>query len=431
VNVIGIRAEDKSRWEARTPLVPADLGRLIRNEGLQFTIQSSSHRAYSEDDFRKAGATVAADLSECPVILGVKEIPPEKFEPNKTYLYFSHTIKGQPSNMPALRRLLELNCQLIDYERITDSAGRRLVFFGKFAGLAGMMDSLWALGRRLKHEGIATPFDRLKPAHGYRNLDHAKSDLAAVGKAIRHDGLPAELGPFVCGFTGYGQVSQGAQEVFDVLPVEELEPDDLASADSNHVCYKVVFHERHMVERIDSSQSFDLQEYYKHPDRYRAAFFRHAPHLTLLVNCIYWEPKYPRLITLEQFRELYATESGARLRVVGDISCDIDGSVACTVRATTPDNPIYVFDPATGKTRDGVEGPGPVVLAVDFLPCELPVDASEFFSRSLLPFIPALARTDFSADLAESGLPPELQRATIAYRGNLTESFQYLEKFLG
>jgi alpha-aminoadipic semialdehyde synthase len=186
-----------------------------------------------------------------------------------------------------------------------------------------------------------------------------------------------------------------------------------------------------MVERIDSSQSFDLQEYYKHPDRYRASFFRHAPHLTLLVNCIYWEPKYPRLITLEQFRELYAAGGGARLRVVGDISCDIDGSVACTVRATTPDSPIYVFDPATGETRDGVEGPGPVVLAVDFLPCELPVDASEFFSRSLLPFIPALARTDFSADLADSGLPPELQRATIVYHGKLTESYQYLEKFLG
>jgi alpha-aminoadipic semialdehyde synthase len=185
-----------------------------------------------------------------------------------------------------------------------------------------------------------------------------------------------------------------------------------------------------MVERIDASKQFDLQEYYKHPELYRSAFFRHAPHLTLLVNCIYWEPKYPRLITREQFHELYAGDK-PRLRVIGDISCDIDGSVACTVRSTAPDSPIYVYDPRSGETRDGVEGHGPVVLAVDFLPCELPVDASEFFSRSLLPFIPALARADFSAKLADSGLPPELQRATIVYHGQLTEPYQYLQNDLG
>jgi len=144
------------------------------------------------------------------------------------------------------------------------------------------------------------------------------------------------------------------------------------------------------------------------------------------VNCIYWEPKYPRLMTREQFRQLYAG-GRSKLRVIGDISCDIDGSIACTTRSTTPDSPIYVYDPATGETRDGVEGAGPVVLAVDFLPCELPVDASKHFSRSLLPFVSGLAKADFSGALGDSGLPPELTPAVIVYKGELTPPYRYLE----
>jgi alpha-aminoadipic semialdehyde synthase len=115
---------------------------------------------------------------------------------------------------------------------------------------------------------------------------------------------------------------------------------------------------------------------------------------------------------------------------VGDITCDVDGSLACTVRATEPDSPVYVYDPATGQAHDGVAGTGPVVLAVDFLPCELPVDASDYFSRSLSPFMPAVAAADFSAELADSGLPPELQRATIVYRGQLTKPYRHLAQYL-
>jgi len=430
VNIIGIRAEDKSRWETRAPLVPEDVQHLVRDEGIGFTVQSSPRRVFTDEAYRDAGASIAARLDDCPIILGIKEIPPEKFEPRKTYLYFSHTIKGQSANMPALRRLMELKCQLIDYERITDDAGRRLVFFGTFAGRAGMIDSLWALGRRLADEGIDSPFAGLQPAHRYRNLDHAKQEIASAGEAIRRNGLPAALGPLVCGFTGYGQVSQGAQEVFAVLPVEELAPDDLAAATSAKVCYKVVFREEHMVRRLDPSATFNLPEYYKQPERYASSFFRYVPHLTLLLNCIYWEPKYPRLITREQFGELYAGRSAPRLRVVGDISCDIDGSVACTVRATTPDSPIYVYDPRSGETRDGVSGHGPVVLAIDFLPCELPVDASEFFSTLLRPFMPSLARADFAAPLSNAGLAPVLQRAAIVYHGALTEPYGYLKAHL-
>ncbi len=428
---IGIRREDKNHWEARTPLVPADVARLTREHGLDITVQRSPIRVFKDGEYDAAGAAIANDLTDCPIIMGVKEIPPSYFESDKTYVFFSHVIKGQTHNMPMLRRLMDLRCQVIDYEKIADDQGRRLVFFGRFAGLAGMIDTLWALGRRLKHEGSDTPFAAIQPSHRYRDLDHIKDEFRKVGEQVRRVGLPAAIQPFVCGFAGYGQVSQGAQEIFDLLPVEEVGPDDLASVKAvPDRCYKVVFHEEHMVRRGDPSSPFELQEYYDHPERYRADFFRFIPYLTVLINCIYWEPRYPQFVSREQLRELFAGPQPPRLRVVGDITADTDGALACTPRVTTPDNPVYVYDPATGETRDGVEGDGVVVQAVDFLPCELPVDASNAFSQAMMPFMPALAAADFTGMLKDSGLPQELVRATIVYQGQLTGPYKDLEHYL-
>ncbi len=429
--MIGIRHENKSRWETRVPLVPRDVETLVRDHGVRFHVEHSETRAFPESEYAAAGASVGDDLADCPIVVGVKEIPPEKFKPGRTYMFFSHTIKGQPSNMPMLRRLMELRCQLIDYERIIDGAGRRLVFFGHFAGLAGMIDTLWALGQRWKHEGIDTPLAMVRQAYRYGTLDKAKSDIATVGKRIRRDGLPEACRPLVCGFAGYGQVSQGAQEIFDFLPVEEVAPADLASVPpSANTCFKAVFHEKDMVERRDTSSPFDLQEYYDCPDRYRGRFFDYVPHLTILLNGIYWEPRYPRLVSLDQLRDLFCGKGRPRLRVIGDVTCDIDGAVECTTRATEPDNPVYVYEPGAGRTLDGVAGDGPVILAVDHLPCELPADSSAYFSRSLSPLIPGLARADFSAPLDRSGLPAELERATIVYQGELTEPYRHLEESL-
>ena len=429
--MIGIRHENKSQWETRAPLVPLDVRSLIRDHGVEFCIQRSPIRVFPEAKYASAGAAVSDDLADCRVVVGIKEIPPDKLAPDRTYVFFSHTIKGQPVNMPMLRRLMELNCQLIDYERIVDAQGRRLVFFGRFAGLAGMIDTLWALGQRWQYEGVETPFTTIRQAYRYEDLEQAKSDITKVGEHIRRDGLPEACQPLVCGFAGYGQVSQGAQEIYDLLPVEEVSPGDLPSVPrSGKVCFKVVFHEKHMVERVEAASPFELQEYYDYPERYRGRFFGYVPHLTVLVNGIYWEPKYPRLVTLGSLRELYGRKERPRLRVIGDITCDIEGSVECNLRATEPDQPVFVYEPRTGQTRDGVAGDGPVVLAVNHLPCELPVDSSIHFSRSLSPFIPALARADFTAPLVGSGLPPVLLRATIVYHGKLTEPYRYLEQYL-
>ena len=431
---IGIRLEDMYAWERRTPLTPDDAQRLQTGEGLEIVVQSSAKRAYTDDEYRSAGIPVVASLDDCPLIIGIKEIPNDQLAADKNYVYFSHTIKGQPYNMAMLQRLLDLNCTLIDYERIVDDGGRRLIFFGNFAGLAGMIDTLWALGQRLDHQGIRTPFAEIRRALDYRDLDDAKNHIARIGDTIRRDGLPEQVAPLVIGIAGYGNVSKGAQEILDLLPVEQIEPEELSGVHASSrlgrtVIGKVVFEERHMAMPADPDQPFDLQTYYSHPERFRGRFETFLDELDVLVNCIYWEPRYPRLVTREHLRS--RLESGElRLKVIGDITCDIEGSIEATVRATEPDNPVYVFDPRTGEAVDGVEGEGTVVMAVEILPTELPRESSSFFSRILAGLLPGLAAADLDKPIEQSGLPPELQRAVICHRGRLASAYTYLQEHL-
>jgi alpha-aminoadipic semialdehyde synthase len=431
--LIGIRHEDKSEWERRVPVVPGDAAAL-QKEGIQVVVQSSPTRAYRDEEFAAAGIPVRPDLSDCPVVFGIKEMPKAFFQPDKTYVFFAHVIKGQPYNMPMLRRLLDLGCTLIDYERVVDDKDRRLIFFGWHAGVAGMIDTLWAVGRRLAWEGIANPFDHLRLTHQHHDLDEARAALARVKERIEAEGLPPEVTPFVVGVAGYGNVSRGAQEMLDLLPVVEIEPEDLAALTagegaSRHQIYKVVFKEWHMVEPASPGVEFELQDYYHHPEKYRGVFARYLPHLDVLVNAIYWTEDYPRLVTKEDIARLYA-QGQPRLRIIGDISCDVEGAIECTVKSTEPGDPVFVYDPASGAVGDGYEGPGVVVMAVDILPSELPREASAYFSGILKPYIPAIARCDYTQPFKACNLPPEIKRAVIAYRGELTPEYRYIREYL-
>lgn len=432
---VGIRAEDKSPWERRTPLAPEDVRALIA-QGIEVRIQPSTARVYPIDEFLRAGATIDEKLDSCPVVLGIKEINPAAFRPGGTYVFFSHTVKGQPKNMPMLKRLLELGCTLIDYEKVTDENGRRLIFFGTFAGMAGIVETLVALGRRLLWEGIPNPLSELKRPVEYEDLAHAKSAVAAVGQRILEEGFHREFCPVVVGFAGYGNVARGAWEIMDLLPTEEISPEELcelceSDKASNRVLYKVVFREIHTVEPFEPGHAFDLNEYYAHPERYRGVFERYLPWLTALVNCIYWEPRYPRLVTKQALRRLF--EPGRpkpRLRVIGDISADLEGAIECTVKITDPGEPYFVYDPLTEAAVPGVEGDGVVVMSVDILPSEFPRDASLYFGGVLRNYIPLLASADYSVPFEKLDLPPELKRAVIVYRGELTPPYKYLEKYL-
>ncbi len=434
-HTIGIRREDKNPWEARVPITPDDAKTLIDEYGLDIVIQPSSIRIFDDRAFSEAGVRVAEDLDGCSVVIAVKEIPKEFLKRGRTYICFSHTIKGQSYNMEMLKRFMELDCQLIDYETVVDDLGRRLIFFGRHAGLAGMIDTLWALGRRLEWEGISpNPFAAVEQAHRYRDLEDVKEKIARVGNAIKGEGLSERLCPMLFGFAGYGNVSQGAQEILDLLPVESVAPEEAASlfeekSASRDRVYKTEFHEKHLVVPREEGVSFELQDYYDNPEKYRSRFGRYLPFLSVLVNCIYWEEKYPRLVTLDDAAGLWALPD-PRLRVVGDISCDPGGSIEFLLKTTTTDNPVFVYDPETGKAVDGVAGKGPVVLGVDNLPCELALESSHHFSKSLKPFVHAIASADFAVSFEKLALPAPIKRAMILHHGELTPRYSYMEKFI-
>ncbi len=236
-----------------------------------------------------------------------------------------------------------------------------------------------------------------------------------MGRAIRERGLPLAVHPLVIGITGGGNVSRGAQEVLDRLPVVEVHPEELADLSSqrersHRTLYKVVFRREH-----------------------RRRFARHLPHLTVLVNGIYWDPQDPRLVTWGDLDALWgaAEPTPPRLRVIADLSCDIEGSIEATVRATDPGDPVYVAELASRRAVSGVEGRGPVILAVDNLPAELPRESSEHFGDALFPFLGGLVGADFDVDFEHLALPAAILEAVLTHRGELAPRYRYLEGSLG
>lgn len=432
MNIIGLRNEEKP-FETRVPVIPEHVSLLAKKNGIRFIVEPSTQRAFDIHEFTAAGATVA-DLKEshASVILGIKEMPIDFFQRDTVYIFFSHTIKGQKYNMPMLQRIMDVGATLIDYERVVDPAGKRLIFFGNWAGMAGMSDTLRSLGKRLEYEGISpNPFLGLKETRSVKDLAELKNEFKKLAKRISGHGVPKELNPFVVGFAGYGNVSRGAQEMFDILPHISITPEELPSLKPNkNRLYKCIFKEEHMVEPINPSAHFDLQDYYTHgTTKYRSIFDRHLPYLTVLMNCIFWTSKSPRLLTKE-FIERHWHEASRKLRIVGDISCDIEGAIEFTLTSTTPEQPVFTYLIDQDRIELGVKGDGPVVMAVDNLPCELPREASTSFSSTLVDYIPLLADADFTVPFQKLSLPRELKDAVIVYRGQLTEEYQYISEYL-
>ena len=214
--------------------------------------------------------------------------------------------------MPMLKTMIDLRCNLIDYERVLNEKNQRLIFFGRYAGLAGMLDTLHGFGRKLQARGLDNPFARIKQAYQYASLEEAKAGVDAVGAEIDEHGFPEELCPLVVGFAGYGNVSRGAQEIFDLLPHKILSAEALVEmidnfSSDNLNLVKVVFSEDDLV-RPRQGQ-FELQDYYAHPEKYESKFESYLPLLSILVNCIYWTEKYPRLVTKEYLKNRTVLES--------------------------------------------------------------------------------------------------------------------------
>ncbi|MCF6170292.1 MAG: bifunctional lysine ketoglutarate reductase /saccharopine dehydrogenase family protein [Bacteroidales bacterium] len=430
---IGIRYEDKYMMERRAALVPAHVKELVE-KGIRVEVVKSAKRIFEDAEYAEAGAELVDEITDSGIVIGVKEMPLNYFKENKTYIFFSHTIKGQEYNMPLLKNMMESKINLVDYERITDEKGRRLIFFGRFAGLAGMINSLWSLGQRWKEQGIETPFMQIRQTHHYNSLDEAKEVVKKVGEEIKNNGLPAEVSPIVVGITGYGNVSQGAQEILELLPVKEISPSELlqlpdAENQSKNLIYKVVFKEEHLSRPLEPGKEFILQEYYDHPERFESQFEQYIPHLTVLMNCMYWDDRYPRIVTKDYLEKVFK-ESRPKLTVIGDVTCDPDGSIECTHKGTEIEDPVFVYNPFSREPAMGFKGDGVLVMAVDILPSELPRESSQTFSDALVGFIPDIASANYDTSFGEMEIPAPVKRAMILFKGELTPDYKYLEEYL-
>jgi alpha-aminoadipic semialdehyde synthase len=423
MGVVGIRREDKSVWEARVPVVPADVARLVE-QGVEFEVERSPQRCIPDAEFEAAGARLVDEFDRASVILGVKEIPIDKLREGCAYLFFSHTIKGQPYNMPLLQAILDRGCTLLDYELITDDEGVRTVAFGRHAGLAGCVDTLHALGHRLAREGHVTPLAALDGAHSFGEIAPALEQIRAAATEIERQGLPPEISPLVIGITGEGgKVWGGAREVLEAAGAKEIEAEELASFVENFEgtarnLYFVSYDPGDLVEPLDS-RAYDFQDYLDHPEAYRSRFGGHLEFLSAVVYGILWSPGYPRFLLREEVQRARAASSPPRLRVITDITCDPGGSNELLDHATDPGSPCYVVDPEDGSWTEGADGNGVLLWAVDILPAEIPLDASRHFSEVLTPLVPALARADLRRGPAGEGLPPSLKGAFLAVAGEL------------
>lgn len=432
--IIGIRRADKNIWERRVPLIPSDIKELKEKFGIITVIQPSENRAFRDDEYIEAGAVVTEDINKATVIFDVKEIPLHFYRANKTYIFFSHTIKGQSYNMPLLKKMMELKCSLIDYERIVDEHNRRLIFFGRFAGIAGMVETLHSLGQKLKLKGLHTPFEKVKKAYKYPSIQEAINHLNVISNEIKSAGLDDSVLPLVIGFAGYGNVSKGAQEILDLFPVKTLKPEELKNIDQlpkdelKRNIFKVVFEEKDLV--VPKEGVFELQDYYNHPEKYSSRFGEYIPNLTVLVNCIFWTEKYPRLVTKEYLTSDDYKKSSKKLIIIGDISCDVNGAVEITYKATDPGNAFYTYLPDVDQYQDEIVKDGLTIMAVDNLPCEFPKDSSAEFSKVLKNFVPEIANADFNKPFEELNLPQPIKEALILHKGKLTQDYLYLNQFI-
>jgi hypothetical protein len=293
---IAVRAEDKNAWEKRSPLVPEHIKKLPEEIRKNIIVQKSGRRAFDEAHYEKSGAAVTDDISPAKIVFGVKEIPESKLEAGKVYIIFSHTIKGQPYNMPNLKKMMELGCSLIDYERITDDRNRRLIFFGKFAGYAGAIETLRALGIKLAKKGMPNYLEKIKQPYEYGTLENAKSEIAKIAAELRRDW------PAMCceydniAVTGLGNVASGAMEILRILPHRIVPASDIGLMPKANEFSITQMKISDFVKKIDGTD-FDLGEYFAKPGLYEADFEKYMNKIGSLVNCIYWSEEYPRLIT--------------------------------------------------------------------------------------------------------------------------------------
>jgi len=363
----------------------------------QIKVEASDIRIFPDSAYREKGFEVSQDVSDCDVMIGVKEVPVEALIPNKKYFFFSHTIKKQPYNRNLLKAVLEKNIALYDHETIVTEKKQRLIGFGRYAGLVGAYNGFRALGMR---DGL---FELPKVEH-LADLDAVKAELDKI-----------QLPNIKIVLTGRGKVAYGAKEILDHLQIEEVSVEDYLSKSFDKAVYCFI-DVMDYNKRIDGKPG-EKYAFFEDPSGYESDFMRFAKVSDVLITGHFFGSGAPFLFTRED-----AKHPNFKINLVADISCDIDGPIASTIRPSTIADPFYGYDPKT-ESEVPYDAPGAItVMAVDNLPCELPKDASEGFGEMFLKHvIPAFFNDDKDGTLA---------RALITKDGKLTPRFAYLQEYV-
>ncbi|GAA5040364.1 alanine dehydrogenase [Marivirga lumbricoides] len=399
MNHVAIIREDKVPIDRRSPITPAQAKELEQRFDVSVKIQNSNVRVFKAEEFLHNGLKMVDDVSSADILFGVKEVPIDKLISNKTYFFFSHTIKEQAYNRRLLKAILDKKIRLVDYECLLDpTTKQRIVAFGRYAGIVGAYNTILTFGRRYN-------LFKLRRAHECFDL----ADMQSEYKKVK---LPA----IKIAITGGGRVAKGAIEVLYGMNILKVTPYEFLNERFDRPVFTQLnshdYHERKGV------GGFNRDEFHKNPGAYRADFLKYAKVADVLIACAFWDPRAPVLFNRED-----AIRPEFKIKVIGDITCDIEGSIPSTKKPATIDDPVYDYNP----DADTVEPPYSVesnltVMAVDNLPCELPRDASESFGRELIDkVIPHLLNGDTDG---------VIKNATIAEEGKLTEKFSYLQDYV-
>lgn len=395
---IGIIKEGKVPIDKRVPLTPFQAKKVEQEFNVEVLVQKSDVRCFSDADYENQGLKLVNDLRDCEVVLGVKEVPIDNLIPNRIHFFFSHTIKKQAYNRKLLQAILEKKIQLVDWETITNDGGKRLIAFGRWAGIVGAYNGLWTYGKRYNLFNI-------QRAHEVFDYEDLKSEYKKV-----------ELPRVKIALTGGGRVAKGAMEVLHGVGIRKVSPHDFLEERFDEPVFTQL-NTRDYNKRIDGGE-FQRTEFYENPKSYIGDFLKYAKVSDLLIACAFWDPKAPVLFEREDI-----IKDDFNIKVIADITCDIEGSIPSTKKASTIDDPIYDYNPSDDKMEQPLVDEGNItVMAVDNLPCELPRDASESFGNELINnVLPHLLNGD------NEGV---IKRATITKEGTLASRYEYLTDYV-
>jgi alanine dehydrogenase len=394
--VIGLIREGKIPPDNRVALTPAQCKFLITHfDDIQIKVQHSTNRCFTNQEYQNAGIEVTDDLSDCNLLLGIKEVPIAQLIPNKIYIFFSHTKKKQPYNQQLMYAMMDSGITLIDYECLEHKDGQRIIGFGFFAGIVGAHNGIMTFGNRTG----AFKIGRVGEVKDYRELIHTYFGL--------------KLPPIKIVVTGSGRVAHGIVEIMNLMDVQEVETEEYLSLEFDYPVYTHLKGADLYQHKI--SRNYSRIDFHENPDQYHSLFKPYLSQTDLLMNGIYWEPRIPSFFEMEDLKS-----PDFRIQVIADITDDKKGSIPCNLGDASIADPVYGVNKMTGeKTAPYVSG-SIDIMAVGNLPNELPRDASRFFGEQLIKYI--------LNDMREGG-SGTIERATILKEGKLTETFAYLSDY--